>query len=112
MVFREQPVGMWTDMDFKLLEAYQITLNERCPQCGNPVWLCHSTSDDISWHLEKSVCHATREKEKIEWRKDHKGAPKAKDSQDWGVAPYMVPSVPSYRPEGTKLPRREDYYRG
>ena len=88
-------------MDFRLLEAYQILQDELCPQCGH-----------ISWTMEKSICYATRAKEQKQWSKNNRGAPKKKDSQDWGVSYYMKPVVPGNKPEGTTLPTRKEFYSG
>ena len=99
-------------MDFRLLEAYQILQDELCPQCGHPAWLCRSTSDGISWTMEKSICYATRAKEQKQWSKNNRGAPKKKDSQDWGVSYYMKPVVPGNKSEGTTLPTRKEFYSG
>ena len=99
-------------MDFKWLEAYQITQDEICPQCGNPIWLCRSTDDRIAWHEETSVCQATRQRELKHWRDTHKKSPSKQEREAAGRISFMVPSVLGSYPEGTQLPTREDYYRG
>ena len=112
MLFHEQPTGPWSEMDFRWLEAYQITQDEICPQCGNPIWLCRSTDDRISWTKHESVCRATKEKENLEWKQTHKKAATAEDRKAMGRIVFMTPTVSSWYPEGTLLPTREDYYRG
>jgi len=113
MLFREQPNRPWTDMDFKWLEAYQIMKDEICPQCGNPIWLCRSTDDRISWHEETSVCYATRAKEEKEYRRSSGKKKKlsAEDRQKMGRISFMIPQLSEYH-KGEKLPTREEYYLG
>lgn len=104
MIFHEQPTEPWTRFDFNLLEAYQILQDETCNQCGNPIWLCRSTNNDIQFKMEKTVCHATATEEK--WVKRKKTSKK-----DWepepGTTYYPVPYTISKEP----LPTRFDYYR-
>ena len=111
MVFYEQPDAPWTLLDFKLLEAYQTLQDEICPQCQNPMWLCRSGSQDVGWSVRTDICRASREREERQWRKDNPGkGPTAKDRKGWGEFMYTVPIVPSYRPEGTTLPTRKEFY--
>lgn len=114
MLFHEQPSGEWTDLDFRILEAYQIMQDELCPQCGHPVWLCRSKKDSITWKVESSICYATRAKEENLWKKTpgNRGAPKREEKAKWGLSTYMKPAVASNCPKGTKLPTREEFYRG
>lgn len=99
-------------MDYKLLEAYQIMDDETCGQCGNPIWLCRSTSNDIEWTVQSSTCYATKrveEKRDSKRDKDHKA--KAKERADWGVSEYPTPRVIKPRAEkGATMPTRADYY--
>ena len=106
-------------MDFKVLEAYQMLRDEICPQCGHPVWLCRSKSDDIEWTANTDVCYATRRKEEAEWQQNNKSKhgekrrrPDRDEKAKWGRYTYVTPRVPSYAPEGTELPTRRDYYEG
>jgi len=42
----------------KLQTALQVIEDETCPQCGHPVWLCHSTLDSVQWDVEWVTCYA------------------------------------------------------
>ena len=112
VIYREQPDTDWTTLDFQLLEAYQIIEDEKCPQCGNPVWLCRSTADNIEWASKTSVCQATKAKEAKTAARDKTHKVDAKTKAGWGRIDYVVPRVPSYFPEGTELPTRKDFYVG
>ena len=114
MLYHDQPNGAWTEEDFKILEAYQILQDEICPQCGNPIWLCRSNDDSVSWTVEKSVCRASRALEEKAWRDDKtkKHTATKEEKANWGVSRYAVPKVSGHMPEGTELPTREDFYRG
>jgi len=39
---------------------------EICKTCGNPVWLCHSTSNDIQFEVRVGACYAKAEIEDYE----------------------------------------------
>ena len=111
MVFHEQPDKSWTEMDFKLLEAYQQLQDEICPSCGQPVWLCRSTSQNISWSVHETTCQYTKAVEEKKWRLDHKkGSPKKEDRASWGRILYATPQVPSYLDGSVELPTRDEFY--
>lgn len=65
------PYSGWESMDYRLQDAI-ITINrEKCPKCGNPVWLCHSTDNRIDFEPVVSICYATAEiadKQKLDGR--------------------------------------------
>ena len=112
IVFHEQPTKPWTELDFKLLEAYQQLQDEICPQCGQPVWLCRSNAQNIEWSVEETTCWASRAVEEKKWKHDHKkGSPKKEDKAEWGRVLYPVPRVPNYLGETAVLPTREEFYR-
>ena len=111
VVFREQPRLDWTDMDFKLLEAYQTLQDEICPQCGFPVWQCRSTDDRFAWHTETSVCYATRAREEAEWRNENGSkSPSQDERKSWGRFTYASPKLAGHYDEDTDLPTRREFY--
>ena len=64
------PLNNWTSHDWRLQEAYFVLDQEKCPQCGNPVWYCHSTDNRIDFEVKTGVCYAKAEIEDFE--KDEK----------------------------------------
>lgn len=54
----------------KLEMAFQILLDESCPNCGVPVWLGHSTLSDIDFHVDVTTCYGCQADE--EYKKIHK----------------------------------------
>lgn len=112
MVYHQQPDEEWTTLDFQLLEAYQVIEDEKCPQCGQPVWLCRSTDSNVEWTVKESICYSSRAKEEKEARRNKKTRAKVKASERaaWGRIEYAVPRIMSAAPEGTKLPTRKDFY--
>lgn len=67
---RSRP-GKW---DLLLAEAEQILELERCPQCGNPRYICQNEDPDVDFRVYDEVCHAMRKKAKYEEsKKDKKG---------------------------------------
>lgn len=112
MVYHEQPTDKWSILDFQLLEAYQTIEDEKCPQCGQPIWLCRSTNPNVEWTVKEDVCYASRAKEEKEARRHKKPREKidAKERASWGRIEYATPRVISTAPEGTTLPTRKDFY--
>lgn len=110
MVFYTQPNEEWSDLDFKLTEAYQILQDETCPQCGNPIWLCRSTDNRVEWSVNKSVCYASKTVDESEWRASNpKKTPSKSDRERWGTSKYATPRLmPMY--DGEDMPTRSDYY--
>lgn len=55
------PYANWVPLDYRLQDA-MITMNrEKCPKCGNPVWLCHSADNRIDFEPKINTCYATAE---------------------------------------------------
>lgn len=111
MIYHEQPTDPWNDFDFALIEAYQTLQDEVCSQCGNPVWLCRSSSNVFDFKVREETCHATRA---LERHKDNqkKAADRAKgdDKKLWGKFFYTVPELlPNEKAEGAVLPTRKDF---
>lgn len=109
MLFHEQPTDPWNAYDFKLLEAYQILMDETCPQCGNPVWLCRSDSPNVGFRAYETVCHATKERLRREDSKKPRNERASREERaEWGVTTSMVPHKPEYA-DG-EMPTRFEYY--
>ena len=115
IVYHEQPSDPWTTLDFQLIEAYQKIEDEKCPQCGNPVWICRSTDKNVEWVVRDSICYASRAKEEKEANRNKKSRREkvsASERASWGRIEYATPRIISTAPEGTKLPTRKDFYSG
>ena len=112
MVLRVQPNRDWDDLDFKLMEAYQVLDDETCPKCGHPTWLCRSTSQDIEWTARDSICYATKRMEEKQDTDRPKGNKASKEERaKWGRIDFAIPRVPKNRAElGNELPSRTDYF--
>lgn len=97
---------MW---DFALIEAFQILEDEKCSQCGNPVWLCRSNSNKFIFEVNNETCYATKA---LEQHKDGKlpakDRAKAADKKDWGKFYYTTPKLLPYE---ETMPTREDFLR-
>ena len=75
MIFQEDPRGEWRRHDFLLLEALQLMEQERCGQCGLPVWMCHDETGLVQFSIEEDECIAKRDvdkKQEVESKKDKK----------------------------------------
>lgn len=114
MLFYEQPSDPWTRGDFKLLEAYQTLEDERCGDCGQPTWLCHSEQQDLQWEVRTQTCYAAKELDK--WR-EKESKKKGKDKRpDAGLNPYVVPYVLKYGEDSQpvkdfeNLPSRREFF--
>lgn len=42
-----------------LAEAHEILETERCPKCRLPKYICQNTSNDITFHVDETICYAT-----------------------------------------------------
>lgn len=56
----------WTSHDYRIQEAAYIIENERCKTCGNPIWLCHSTNNEIDFEVRTGACYAKAELDDFE----------------------------------------------
>lgn len=108
MVDGAPSTGGWDKRDRNLLEAYQLLEDERCSECGNPVWICRSENPDITFRIEKSVCHAKRYYEEI--TTDMSSYKTAKERSEakrkFGLIQYPVAQMPDDGP----LPTRREFY--
>ncbi|MGO2150803.1 MAG: hypothetical protein ACTH32_06335 [Microbacterium gubbeenense] len=80
-------------MDLLLAEAEQILEMERCPQCGNPRYVCQSDDPDIDFRIYDEECNAMRKKAKYESRKSKKDNAD-RDGIIVGVEAYVHSSTP------------------
>ena len=110
MIFHEQPTDPWVEVDFKLLEAYQIIEQETCSSCGQPIWLCRSEDQRLGFELHTSTCYG--DKKIKEW--SEKQSKKKKTS--YGELPWLKPYITCFDEDGKpysdyeNLPTRKDYY--
>lgn len=79
-----QPTDPWTIADKKLLMAWTILQKETCHECGNPLWICRSSDNNLSFSVRKGMCYAKLAMDK--WRESKAG----KNMKD-GETPYTVP---------------------
>lgn len=105
MILHTQPGKKWNKFDFLCIEAHQIVVNERCPQCGLPRWVCHNEDGDIGFRVVKDICYAKREIETV-------------DESDQKQKKYKAPKGVMARPEPFRYSGepidgdvREAYYR-
>jgi len=103
MIFYVQPTDPWESYDFKLLEAYQILQDETCSMCGQPIWVCRSTSSNIRIKVRKTQCNVTAELEKKQQADEKSKARKLKPGE------YYYTMVDTY--DGDFLPTREAFYK-
>ena len=109
MIFRMQPKKKWTNWDFALVEAFQTLEDEKCSQCGNPVWLCRSNSNKFTFKVHNETCYATKALEQHkDGKRPAKDRAKAADRKDWGNFYYTTPEP---LPFEDGLPTREDFLR-
>jgi hypothetical protein len=101
MIFYVQPTDPWEEFDFKLLEAYQILQDETCNMCGQPIWICRSTSSNIRIKVRKTQCNVTAELEKKQ-KSDEKAKRELKPGE------YYYTAVETY--DGGYLPTRQEFY--
>lgn len=49
--------------DYNFALAVQTLMDEKCPQCGVPIWHAFSSDPDIEFKLKTISCHACHHKE-------------------------------------------------
>ena len=98
MVLRQQPNEEWSEADFKLVEAYDIIESEKCPQCGNPIWLCHSENPNLQFEVKVSTCYASIAVEG--WQEARQ---KANRPVKRGENPYAIPYVLQFGEDGMPI---------
>ena len=109
MIFRTQPKKKWSVWDFALVEAFQTLEDEKCSQCGNPVWLCRSNSNKFTFKVKKETCYATKALENYkDSNKPAKERAKSSERKDWGNFYYTEPEKMPFEDE---MPTRDDFLR-
>jgi len=63
MVLGRDSRKKWGKWDFLLAKAYQRYLDELCPQCGMPVYICHIEDSRIEFKVRRDKCFATEQVE-------------------------------------------------
>lgn len=84
--------------DYNFALAVKTLLDEKCPQCGVPIWWAFSSNGDIGFKLKTICCEACLFKAENE--------PEGKDKKP-GES-HIVYAVPEDGAE--ELPPRSDYY--
>jgi hypothetical protein len=80
----------WLPIDFMIAEAYQMLQSERCPQCGLPVYICHSTDRRLRIEIREDTCEVEVEKERREEVIKTSNDGKLPEGTVLRVEPYMV----------------------
>lgn len=80
-----QPDEPWTMVDKKLLLAWTILQKETCGECGQPLWICRSSNNNITFSVRKGLCYAKLAMEK--WQDSTAGK-----NIKAGETPYTLPS--------------------
>lgn len=70
MVLGKDSRKKWNRWDFLLAKAFQRYEDEKCPQCGQPIYLCHNSDNQIEFRAVKDECLAMAE---VERANDSKG---------------------------------------
>lgn len=111
MIFHLQPNTPWEDMDFLLLEAYQMLQDEICPKCGHPIWLCRSQSNRVIFEVGETYCGGERAIEEYrDSKKPRNERAKPAERKEWGRSLYTTPKVPPQLKDA-ELPTREEFYK-
>lgn len=101
MILGKRAKGGPSKWDLLLAQAEHLLESERCPQCGNPRYICQSDDNDIDFYLYDEVCNATQKRLKHEKRKE-------KENRDG-----IVVGTEAYTYSGTDLTSfRDGYYEG
>jgi len=95
-------------MDRALLEAYQILEDEKCPECGQPTWICRNDDANLQFTVKKDVCYAKRavEEKNADLKSVKDSKERAKIRAGWGAIEYPSP----YMIDGSPIPTRREYY--
>lgn len=107
LVYGEAVEKPWSTKDKMLVEAYQILEDEKCPECGNPIWICRNEDSNIQFKVRKTTCYGKRRMD--EHRTDLKSMStkeKNKARQDWGKIEWPEP----FTLDETPLPTRREFF--
>jgi hypothetical protein len=95
----------WDKWDRVLAEAHQIIENERCPQCGYPVYLCQNESEIVQFRLNEESCA-------IEAKKANHGKRGGRDGKAKDLPPGTVLRPEVYLTNGEDpVTVREPFYK-
>ncbi len=64
---------------------------ERCPQCGNPRYVCQNEDNDIAFRVYDETCYAMRRKAKYE---EGKKDDTKRQGVVVGIEPYTISDTP------------------
>lgn len=94
----KQPSDPWTPQDKKLAIAYTILKRETCGKCGQPLWICRSSNNMLSFSVRSDVCYAAAA---LDSYNNNKTTKKERPGEYRYVVPVMLNDEP--------MPRRIDY---
>lgn len=100
----DESSGGWSRLDKKLAIAMTIMNKEKCGGCGNPVWVCRNSSNNIDFSVRKGICYAKAAQDKYEERQSKLRNNKTKPGEFVYTVPMQVNGKPI--PVGT----RSEYY--
>lgn len=102
----------WSDERNRMLAAALTVLeDETCSTCGTPVWLGHSTNNEIQFKVQSTTCYGCAEIEKAENNRVSTTG-KSKRKPNPGESLYVTP-FHVWHEHGHNLPTRyEEYVRG
>jgi hypothetical protein len=86
------------------ITAYELLQDEICPECGEPVWICHNESKDIQFTGKETICYKT--KARIQYKEKRTKVSKEHQDKQAGIT-YLVRTVF----ESGKLPLRKRFYK-
>lgn len=101
MILGKQKRGVTTRWDLLLAEAEYRLEMERCPQCGQPRYICNNTDPDIGFDIRIEECHATQartraEKSREKQKKDSTGIQLGADPFTYSQTPLDEFREPFY----------------
>lgn len=95
------PRGEWSREDKKLAMAHTILQHETCQKCGQPLWICRSSNNQLLFKTKKGMCYASAEHEKSAEGRQNQNL---KKGQYLFTVPYMLDDSP--------FPSRREYLQG
>lgn len=95
----------WSGLDKKLALAHTIMSNEVCQSCGQPIWVCRSTDNNIDFSIRTATCHAKAKIEKTEESRSKRRNGKLKPGQ------YLYPVAQQVNGEPIPKGARQEYFK-
>lgn len=83
--------------DYNFALAVKTLLDQKCPQCGVPIWYAFSSNPDVGFKLKTIKCHGCIHK-----------ATETKDQEQKPGVSHVVYPVPA--DDSEELPPRSDYF--